>query len=315
MAEPGVERQPAGIRLDEPVSAVVVNYNAGDALLRTVTSLSRQALSEIIVVDNASTDGSTEAVAAAVPGVRVVATGSNPGFGGGVNRGVAMTSALLVLVCNADLVVHPGAVDRLRLRLVEDPSVALVGPSLSDEGGVPSTSARAFPSLRRSSAQAFSGLLRPSGRMARRYAESNTRHREGRYVDWVTGACFLVRRDAFDEVGGFDEAYFMYVEEVDLCWRLRQAGWRVASESGARVTHTGGASSQATPYRLILAHHHSLWRFAVRSTKGVDRLGLPLVALGLVFRCAMTCVVRAGRAMRGAVSVPAGRPRSEVCDR
>ena len=94
----------------------------------------------------------------------------------------------------------------------------------------------------------------------------------------------LVRRTAFDAVGGFDPAYFMYVEDVDLCWRLWRAGWSVGYEPGGLVTHTIGGSSQLTPYRMILAHHRSLYRFADRTTEGRRRTVLPLVAAGLAVR-------------------------------
>ena len=100
----------------------------------------------------------------------------------------------------------------------------------------------------------------------------------------MTGACFLVRRQAFDAVGGFDDRYFMYVEEVDLCWRLAKAGWRTAYEPSARVLHLAGISTAAVPYRMIAAHHLSLWRFARRTTSGPDRLWLPVVAAGIAGR-------------------------------
>jgi N-acetylglucosaminyl-diphospho-decaprenol L-rhamnosyltransferase len=103
-------------------------------------------------------------------------------------------------------------------------------------------------------------------------------------VDWVSGACMLVRRSAFEAVGGFDEGYFMYVEDVDLCWRLARAGWRIGYEPSGRVVHALGASSRLMPYRMIAAHHRSLLRFASRTTTGGRRAVLPLVAAGLGVR-------------------------------
>jgi N-acetylglucosaminyl-diphospho-decaprenol L-rhamnosyltransferase len=91
-------------------------------------------------------------------------------------------------------------------------------------------------------------------------------------------------RVAFEQVRGFDDAYFMYVEEVDLCWRLRQAGWSIVHEPRARVVHIGGASAGRRPYAMVLAHHRSLWRFSVRTTAGSDRLLLPLAAVGILSR-------------------------------
>ncbi len=103
-------------------------------------------------------------------------------------------------------------------------------------------------------------------------------------VDWVSGACFLARRAAFEQVGGFDEAYFMYAEDVDLCWRLGRSGWQVAYVTGAEVTHLQGVSTDRHPYRMIAEHHRSLLRFAARSTRGWRRPLLPLVALGIGVR-------------------------------
>jgi N-acetylglucosaminyl-diphospho-decaprenol L-rhamnosyltransferase len=109
-------------------------------------------------------------------------------------------------------------------------------------------------------------------------------------VEWVSGACMLVRRSAFEQVGGFDPAYFMYVEDVDLCWRLRQEGWTVAYEPAGRVVHAVGASSQLAPYRMIVAHHRSLFRFANRTTTGARRAVLPAVAAALGVRTMLAWV-------------------------
>jgi N-acetylglucosaminyl-diphospho-decaprenol L-rhamnosyltransferase len=116
-------------------------------------------------------------------------------------------------------------------------------------------------------------------------------HRE-RVADWVSGASFLIRRDVFEAVGGFDEAYFMYVEDVDLCWRAHRAGWDVVYEPAARVVHEQGRSTSRHPYRMLVAHHRSILRFANRSTEGRERLLLPLVALALAARLALASLER-----------------------
>ena len=105
----------------------------------------------------------------------------------------------------------------------------------------------------------------------------------------------LLRRSAFEAVGGFDERYFMYVEDVDLCWRTWQAGWRVAYEPAGRVVHAIGVSSELAPYRMIMAHHRSLWRFAVRSAGPRRRPLLPVVAVGLAVRTVLAWAQRASR--------------------
>ena len=132
------------------------------------------------------------------------------------------------------------------------------------------------------------GIFAPDNRFTRNYQRSDldAAGEPTLTVDWVSGACFLVRREAFEEVGGFDESYFMYAEDVDLCWRLGRAGWRVAYAPSAEVTHLQGRSTDRHPYRMILEHHRSLLRFASRSSEGWRRALLPLVAVGIAVRVA-----------------------------
>jgi N-acetylglucosaminyl-diphospho-decaprenol L-rhamnosyltransferase len=111
----------------------------------------------------------------------------------------------------------------------------------------------------------------------------------------VSGACFLARRDALEELGGFDEGYFMFAEDMDLCWRAGRAGWRIGFEPAALVTHQEGVSRRSHPYRMALAHHRSALRFAAKTTSGPRRLLLPLAALGLGARLLATWATLAVR--------------------
>ena len=106
-------------------------------------------------------------------------------------------------------------------------------------------------------------------------------------MDWVSGACLLARRAAWDAVQGFDPSYFMYMEDVDLCWRVRRAGWEVGYEPAAVVTHIQGVSANQRPYRMLAAHHRSMWRFARATTTGIRRAALPVIGAGLVARMAV----------------------------
>ncbi len=280
------------------VEAVVVNYNARDELLACVASLRDDGLADIIVVDNGSVDGSGAALAAADPEVRFIETEANLGYGGGANRGLAEGNRELVLVCNADVVVRPDSVAAMAAVLDADPALALVGPRLlnSDETLYPS--ARTFPSLVDAMGHGFLGLVAPRNRFSRSYKMLDWDHGGRRSVDWVSGSCFLARRQALEDLGGFDVSYFMYLEDVDLCWRLRRAGWGVAYEPSGCVLHVQGVSTDQHPYRMIVAHHRSLLRFAWRTTSGWRRLLLPVVAVGLVLRAGAAAAQRA-----------AGRPR------
>ena len=280
------------------VAAVVVNHNAGTALLECVASLRRAGLATVVVVDNASSDGSLEALAAADPAAILVPTGRNLGYGAAANRGVARCSEDLVLVCNPDLVVDPSAPDRLAAVLAADPSLAVAGPLVVDEGGATYPSARDFPSPAVAVLHAAVGLVRPDNRWSRAYRREEPAPSAERESDWVSGACLLVRRTAFASVGGFDEGYFMYVEDLDLCWRLHRAGWGVRYVPAARVLHVQGVSASRHPYRMLVAHHRSAWRFARRSTSGPARLALPAVAGGLGARLVATTARQAAASLR-----------------
>ena len=275
-------------------AAVVVNYESGPALARCVADLATCGLAAVVVVDNGSTDGSLSAALAAAPGVDVVDPGENLGYGAAANRGVAATASELVLVCNPDLEVPPDAVAALMAALDADPGCALAGPLIRTPSGDRYPSARRFPSLVDAGGHALLGIFAPDNRFTRNYQRTDLdgSGEAALDVDWVSGACFLVRRNAFEQVGGFDESYFMYLEDVDLCWRLGRAGWTVAYAPAAEVTHLQGRSTDRHPYRMILEHHRSLLRFASRSSEGWHTVLLPLVALGVATRCGLACAAR-----------------------
>jgi N-acetylglucosaminyl-diphospho-decaprenol L-rhamnosyltransferase len=249
---------------------------------------------DVVVVDNNSGDDSREALAVADPEARYVQTGVNLGYGGGANRGAAETDADLFLVSNADVVVEPGTVKALIAAAERDPRVAIVGPRIVDPDGTLYPSPRTFPSMTDSLGHAFLGMPFPNNRFTRRYRMLDWDHSQTAEVDWVSGSCFLARRAAWAELGGFDsERYFMYAEDVDLCWRARQQGWKVVFEPAGVAIHTRGASTNHHPYRMILEHHRALLRFAVRSSRGLDRVLLPVVAVGLVVRTLLAWSQRA----------------------
>ena len=158
----------------------------------------------------------------------------NLGFGGAANRGVAATDTPYVAVLNPDVVVKPGTVAALVGALDADPRFGIVGPRIDTPNGQWYPSARAFPTLRDAMGHAFLHFVAPRNRFSRRYKLPRSRPRHRARADWVSGTFFVVRREAFEAVGGFDEAYFMYVEDVDLCWRLRQAGWDIRYEPPGR---------------------------------------------------------------------------------
>ncbi|MBV8387284.1 MAG: glycosyltransferase family 2 protein [Acidimicrobiia bacterium] len=281
---------------DRPrVSAVVVNYNARDHLLDCIRSLRADGIDEIVLVDNASTDGSVEAVHRIDPDVVIVPTGGNLGFGSAANRGLAVARGRYVTVLNPDAVVEGGTIKALAEALDADPGLGAVAPRVDNPDGTLYPSVRAFPSMGDAVGHAFLGFVAPRNRFSRRYRMLDWDHAHASDVDWASGTCLMLRADALGEDARFDESYFMYVEDVDLCWRLRQAGWRVGYEPAARVVHTVGASSELAPYRMIAAHHRSLLRFSARTAQGRRRALLPLVAAGLAVRTVLAWLQRASR--------------------
>ncbi|HVF32917.1 MAG TPA: glycosyltransferase family 2 protein [Acidimicrobiales bacterium] len=292
------------------VSAVVVNYNAREHLLRCIRSLRAEGLDEIVVADNASVDGSEAAVRAADPEVVYVQTGANLGYGTGCNRGAARTDpARPYLLClNADALLQPGALAAMAAVLDARPEVAIVGPRIVDPDGTLYPSVRTFPSLGDAIGHAFLGLVWAGNPFTRRYRMLDHDHERGGDVEWVSGSGFLARRAAWDAIGGFDEGYFMYAEDSDLCWRARQAGWTVTFEPTAEIVHVQGVSTDRHPYRMIAAHHRAILRFAGRTTTGPRRLLLPVMAVALAVRTPLAWLHRAlaGRARRAGRTEPVG---------
>ena len=279
-------------RTAEPVDVVVVSFNSSldlDACLlscrESVTADGTPNVGAIVVVDNGSADAAAAQTVAARHSARFVPTGANLGFARATNIGVSLTGSAYVLLLNPDATLEPDAVAVLDRALDADLAVGVAGPRVVAADGATYPSARSFPSIVDAAGHAFLGLVRPDNRYSRRY-----KHPES--PDWVSGTAMLLRREAFEAIGGFDEDYFMYVEDVDFCWRLTRRGWNVAYVDGAVVRHLIGGSSEHHPYRMVVAHHRSLWRFAVRSERGWRRVLLPAVAIGLFARTGMAWIQR-----------------------
>jgi N-acetylglucosaminyl-diphospho-decaprenol L-rhamnosyltransferase len=283
--------------VSELIGSVVVDHDAGPLLEGCVRSLLDDGAVTVVVVEN----GAPGSVAAALedlratrpaPSVRIVQPGRNLGFGAGVNRGLAALAGLAaspewVLVSNPDLVVHAGALAALRDALEAHPAWAVVGPRIFTEGGEVYPSVRSFPSFTDAAGHALLAQFNPENPFTRRYNPGTPEGAVVTEAGWVSGSCFLARRSALEELGGFDEAYFMYAEDMDLCWRAHHAGWGVGFAGTAEVTHVQGVSTARHPYRMMAAHHRSALRFTFRTTKGWRRLALPFAVIVLGLRRAI----------------------------
>jgi N-acetylglucosaminyl-diphospho-decaprenol L-rhamnosyltransferase len=295
--------------VDAPWAAVVVNYEAGDALVACVESLRSDTSAggppDIVVVDNGSTDGSIDTLRRAAPDVRVLTGGGNVGYAAAANRGIAATTAAVVAVCNPDVEVQPGTADAM-LAAFRDPAVGAVGPRVRNFDGTTYPSARRDPPLVDALGHALLGRLWPRNPFTRRYRELDADPAAARDVDWASGAALWLRRAAIDEIGGWDEGYFMYMEDVDVGWRLRDAGWRVRYEPGGEVVHHQGLSTARHPDRMIAVHHRSLLRFASKRWRGPKRLLLAPAAVFLGARAVAEVAARRLRRAGAAGSGPLG---------
>jgi len=255
------------------VSAVVVDYFAGNDLVTCVNSLRREGVERLVVVDN-STQGASAAALAGLD-VVLVDTRVNSGYGRGMNRGVAFVGECrYLLLSNPDVQVHPHAVERLVSFMENNLDVGIAGPTIVDSTGATYPSIRIFPNVLLAGLHALLAPLWVGNPFTKRYRSPG---RNGQ-VDWVSGAFFITRTTAFQAVGGFDERYFMFAEDMDLCWRLQEAGWRVAVVPEATVTHIEGVSRARAPRAMVRAHHASALRFEARTARGARRLLLPLAA-------------------------------------
>jgi N-acetylglucosaminyl-diphospho-decaprenol L-rhamnosyltransferase len=282
------------------IAAVVVDYNTGPLLAQCVRSLLSDGADRIVVVENGAPQSARTALAPLITehpeaDVVVLRPERNIGFGAGVNRGLAVLAGATappdwVLACNADLRVHAGALAELRSALTERPAWAVVGPRIFNEDGSVYSSVRQFPDLIDAAGHALFAIFRPENRFTRRYSPGVPPGDDLTDAGWVSGSCFLARRPALEELGGFDEAYFMYAEDMDLCWRAHRAGWGIGFAGAAGITHIQGVSTARHPYRMMLAHHRSALRFTVRTTSGWRRAALPLAAVVLGLRLVMATV-------------------------
>ena len=275
------------------VDVVIVSYNSRDRLRACVEPLLGLDDIHVIVADNASPDRSLEALEGL--DLTLVQLDHNGGFASGVNAGTREGSAPYVLLLNPDARIDAAAVRALAKVLDEDPRVGAVAPFIRDEDGSIEWSQRRFPRLRSTYAQAlFLHRVFPEATWTDELVRDEAAYRSRTSPDWVSGACLLLQRRALEELGGLDDDFFMYCEDIDVCRRLRDAGYSIAFEPAAEVVHEGGASSP--PGRLLPVLAASRIRYAQkhrgRAGALVERAG---VGLGALTHAALG---RGGRAVR-----------------
>ncbi|THG36052.1 glycosyltransferase family 2 protein [Glaciibacter flavus] len=254
-----------------PIVAVLsVSYGSAGEIATMLDSV-RDATDHptlLAVADNLPSQAGTED-AVRVAGGGYTALPSNPGYGAAINALVRSlpTSVEWIVITNPDVVFHAGAIDAMLHEGDTQVDIAAVGPLIRDEEGATYPSARSVPSLRTGIGHAlFSGVW-PSNPWTARYHRIED-YDHVRDAGWLSGSCLLVRRSAFEQIGGFDEEFFMYFEDVDLGYRFGRAGWRNRFLPDAEVTHTGGHSTAGESEAMIGAHHDSAERFIQKKYAG-----------------------------------------------
>jgi N-acetylglucosaminyl-diphospho-decaprenol L-rhamnosyltransferase len=263
-------------------AVVVVSHDTRDEALGCLATLPAAGADEVVLVDTGSRDGTAAAVRSAHPEVRVLEL-DNLGFGRGANAGARASTADVLVVCNADVRFEAGSIELLARRLADDPSVAAAGPAVRYPDGRHQASARDVPDLATAVGHALLSRLWRDNPWTRRYRRADADPARARDADWLSGCALALRRTAFEGVGGFDPAYFLYVEDLDLGVRLRRAGWRLRYEPDARVVHRVGASTGRRRVWALTTHARSLDRYYARHVGrgAVGRLARPLVRVAL----------------------------------
>ena len=254
------------------IGIVTVSFRSSDAIRNLLASIpsSTSHPVDVVVVDNVP-GGDEELVEALVGSTaRIVHRPDNPGYGGGINAGVASLNPDIdwIFVVNPDVTMDSGSLDELVRVGHREPTIGALGPRIRDQKGTVYPSARAIPSLRLGVGHALLGDLAPANPWTRHYHQSADYAIE-RDAGWLSGACILVRRTAFDAVGGFDDGFFMYFEDVDLGFRLGLGGWRNVFVPSATVEHEGGHSTRQHSTSMIAAHHASARRWVGKRYPGI----------------------------------------------
>ena len=259
------------------VDAVIVAYNSARTLRACVEPLTAIEGVRVIVVDNRSPDDTAGTVAGL--DVELVRASRNGGFAAGCNLGIARATGHYVLLLNPDARMSAGALDALVATLDANPETAIAGPRIVEDDGTLASSQRRFPRPLSTFAQAlFLHRLWPHASWTDELVRDPAAYGTAGAPDWVSGACMLIRREALELVGGMDEDFFLYCEDMDLCARVRDAGWDVRYEPSAIVHHEGGASRPREELLATLARNRVLYarKHAGRTTVLLEAAGVAL---------------------------------------
>jgi len=253
-------------RPTKQLSIVIVNCNVKNLLkkcLESILKYEKDTEFEVIVVDNDSKDHSQEMVKSNFPHVKLIENKRNLGFSHGCNQGIRESQGRYILLLNPDTELTPGGFKKMIDFMDSRPEIGICGPKMTDRNGNLQFSCRSFPSYLTaiSSSQSVLNRIFPKNPLSRKYLLKDQDHSQIREVDWVSGSCLLVKREMLEKVGLLDQRFFMYVEDVDLCYRAKKTGFSVFYFPPVLVIHHIGKSTQKKKIDMLVEHHRSMYYF------------------------------------------------------
>jgi len=277
-------------------TVAIVNYNTKDFLDKCLNSIYKFGSKydiDVIVVDNNSNDGSVRMVRNNYPDVKLITNSENIGYTAAANKAIKATNSDFIMLLNTDTEVFRGSIDKIIEYLENNPDVGVVGPKTIDSLGNVHLSCRRFPSFKEAAMHVLIGIFWSKNPYTRKYKMIDFDHDKEVKIDWVSGACMALRRKALKEVGLFDERYYMYVEDLDICKRMWQAGWEVRYFPKAIVLHHIGGSTKGAGIELFYQQQKSVFRYFLKNYGNTWRIIFsPLLAIALGFRILIFSIIK-----------------------
>jgi len=248
------------------LSIIIVNYNTKDLLetcLKSISQNTHNILYEIVVVDNHSKDSSVQMIEGEFPDARLIKNKSNNGYSKANNQGINISQGRYILLLNSDTEVSNDALNKAVKFMDDNSEIGICGLKLLNADGSIQLSCRSFPTFSTAIFNRYSIITRlfPDNKFSREYLLSDWDHKSIMDVDWVSGACMLIRREVIDKIGLLEEKFFMYSEDVDLCYRAKENGWRIVYYPLSEVIHYIGKSSEKKPFLSIFERHKSMYLY------------------------------------------------------
>ncbi|MFQ6033200.1 MAG: glycosyltransferase family 2 protein [Candidatus Zixiibacteriota bacterium] len=252
--------------LQKKLSIVIVNYNVRNLLkkcLESVFKYEKDIEFEVIVADNNSKDHSQKMLKRDFPQVKLIENKRNLGFSAGCNQGIKETQGRYILLLNPDTELTPGGFKKMIDFMDTRPEVGICGPKMTDQEGNLHLSCRSFPSYLTaiSSSQSILNRIFPENFLSQKYLLRNLDHSQIQEVDWVSGSCLLAKREMLEKIGLLDERFYLYVEDVDLCYRAKKSGFSVFYFPAVVVIHHIGKSTEKKKINMLVEHHRSMYYF------------------------------------------------------